>query len=199
MTLARGVIQRLSPKNTALLICDMQEQFRNIISFFPSILEVSRRMLEGATLLNVPVLATEQYPRGLGHTVPELNLKKFDVPVFEKTCFSMLKNDNLQKHMNERLSHVKNILICGIESHICVYQSVLDFLEKNYEVHVVVDASSSRSLGDRLFAFRRMEKLGALLTTSECALFELVKDSTNPKFKEIQKLIIDLAPNSGLC
>uniref|UniRef100_A0A915D2B1 Isochorismatase domain-containing protein 1 n=1 Tax=Ditylenchus dipsaci TaxID=166011 RepID=A0A915D2B1_9BILA len=193
--LARSVISRLHPSNTALLICDMQEKFRNNITHFPQITTVAKRLLDSAKLLDMKVFATEQYPKGLGHTVNELELSQNNVKIFEKTRFSMCLPELLDELPSKTF---KSIILCGIEAHVCVYHTALDFLEKGYNVHVVADASSSRAAVDRFFSFRQLEKAGAVLTTSECVILGLVQDSAHPKFRAVQKLIMESAPDTGL-
>lgn len=127
---------------------------RKTIPFFPAIVEVSRRVIAGAKLLDVKTIATEQYPKGLGRLVPELGLSS-DVPIFEKTLFSMCLPST-----EEIFKPYKNVIIVcdhwsfhcfqvGIEAHVCVLQTCLDLLEKGHNVHVVVDGVASRSPVDR--------------------------------------------------
>uniref|UniRef100_A0A914CAE3 Isochorismatase domain-containing protein 1 n=1 Tax=Acrobeloides nanus TaxID=290746 RepID=A0A914CAE3_9BILA len=194
MCAARSVFTRIRPGQSAFLICDIQEKFRNQIKYYPEIVKVSRRLIDGAKILDMKVLATEQYPKGLGHLVPELGIQEYNIPVYEKTKFSMCIPD-LTKELT---SDIKSIVLCGIEAHVCIFHTTLDLLDKGYAVHVVVDAVSSRSMTDRIFAFKQLERAGAILTTSECVLLGLVGGSDHPKFKEIQKLIIESAPDTGL-
>ncbi|CAD5218963.1 unnamed protein product [Bursaphelenchus okinawaensis] len=194
MSAPRALLQKLRPAETALFLCDLQEKFRPSIQYFPQIVQVARRLTEGAHILDMQILATEQYPKGLGKTVAELDVEKFGIKPVDKTKFSMCVPP-----LTEQLqSGVKSIVICGIEAHVCVYQSVLDFLAKDYQVHVVVDATSSRALPDRFYAFKQMERAGAILTTSECVLLSLVGGSDHPKFKQVQGLIKESAPDTGL-
>ncbi|CAL1540894.1 unnamed protein product [Lymnaea stagnalis] len=181
-------------KNAALFICDMQEKFRPTIQYFPQILTVAERLLKGAQTLDMPVIVTEQYPKGLGHTVPELDVSQHKV--VSKTSFSMIV-PGVEAEL-QKLNDVKSIILCGIEAHACVQQTVFDLVEKNYDVHVIVDACSSRNLADRMFAFERMKSAGAHLTTSESILLGLVRDAAHPKFKQIQQIIMEPSPESGL-
>ncbi|KAI6215999.1 Marb-1 [Aphelenchoides besseyi] len=203
MNVSRAILQRIRPNDTALLVCDLQEKFRNSILHFPEIVSVAKRMIDAATLLDMQILATEQYPKGLGNLVPELGLKELKTPVFDKTVFSMCI-PNLTQQLRP---NTKSILICGIEGHVCVLQSVLDFLDKGYAVQVVVDATSSRAAPDRFFwlqlirtsnCCRQMERAGAVLTTSECAILGLCGGSDHPKFRQIQGIIKQSAPETGL-
>lgn len=189
----RGV-GRLAAQSSALFLCDMQEKFRRTIQFYPQVIEVARRLLEAAKVLQLPVVVTEQYPKGLGHTVAELNVGKF--PTFPKTQFSMLIPD-VENHLKS-LPEVKSVILCGLETQACVLQTVFDLVERDYDVHVVADAVSSRSMVDRMFALERIKDAGGFVTTSESVLLMLCKDAANPHFKEIQKLINEPAPDSGL-
>ncbi|KAI6189039.1 Marb-1 [Aphelenchoides besseyi] len=194
MSVSRAILQRIRPNDTALLVCDLQEKFRNSILYFPQIVSVAKRLIDAATLLDMQILATEQYPKGLGNLVSELGLKELNTPVFNKTIFSMCI-PNLTQQLRP---NTKSILICGIEGHVCVLQSVLDFLDKGYAVQVVVDATSSRAAPDRFFGFKQMERAGAVLTTSECAILGLCGGSDHPKFRQIQGIIKQSAPETGL-
>uniref|UniRef100_A0A8R1TY44 Isochorismatase domain-containing protein 1 n=1 Tax=Onchocerca volvulus TaxID=6282 RepID=A0A8R1TY44_ONCVO len=192
MAVARA-FSRLSPPNSVLLICDMQEKFRSSVKYFEEIVQISKRLIVAAKLLDVKIIATEQYPKGLGPTVPELDLNKYNVSIFEKKRFSMCIPPVI-----EELNLYKSVILCGIETHVCVLQTALDILEKGIAVHVVADAVSSRSQVDRMFGLRQMEVAGAVLTTSESAILGLLGGADHPKFREVQKTIIELAPDTGL-
>ncbi|XP_041366504.1 isochorismatase domain-containing protein 2-like [Gigantopelta aegis] len=181
-------------KNSALFLCDMQDGFRKTIQYYPQIIAVSGRMLNAANILDMPVVVTEQYPKGLGHTVSELDVSQ--VKVFPKTKFSMLVPD-VEQHIS-KMKDLKSIVLCGIETQACIQQTVLDLLDRGFDVHVIVDACSSRSLVDRMYAYQRISNAGAYLTTSESMLLSLTGDSSHPKFKQIQKIFWDVAPDSAL-
>ncbi|KAM3717065.1 Heat shock protein [Dirofilaria immitis] len=191
MSVVRAV--RLSSLNSVLLICDIQEKFRSSIKCFNEIVQISKRLIVAAKLLDMKIIATEQYPKGLGHTVSELDLNTYNIPVFEKKKFSMCIPS-----VAEELESSKSVILCGIETHVCVLHTALDMLEKGIAVHVVVDAVSSRSQVDRMFGLRQMEVAGAVLTTSECVILGLLGGADHPKFREVQKTIIELAPDTGL-
>ncbi|EJW88124.1 isochorismatase [Wuchereria bancrofti] len=184
---------RLSPLNSALLICDIQEKFRPSVKYFEEIVQVSKRLIVAAKLLDMKIIATEQYPKGLGHTVSELDLNKHNIPVFEKKRFSMCIPS-----VTKALESSQSVILCGLETHVCVLHTALDMLEKGIAVHVVADAVSSRSQTDRMFGLRQMEVAGAILTTSECAILGLLGDADHPKFRDVQKTILELAPDTGL-
>ncbi|MEE6483202.1 hypothetical protein FKM82_013466 [Ascaphus truei] len=147
-----------------------------------------------AKTLEIPVIVTEQYPKGLGPTVPELGadgLKKYS-----KTCFSMLTPE-VEGEL-QSIPDLHSVILCGIETQACIMSTTLDLLDKGLDVHVVADACSSRSQVDRLIALSRMRQSGAFLTTSEGVILQLLRDAAHPKFKEVQKIIKEPAPDSGL-
>lgn len=190
-------VGKLVQKNTAFFLCDIQEKFRPSIKYFSEIVVVAQRLLKAAKILGVPVVATEQYPKGLGKTIPELAEILDENPnarIFEKTCFSM----SSQEVLSSLLPSVDTVVLFGIEAHVCVQQTALDLLERGYDVHLIADSSSSRSMTDRMLAFDRIRQAGGFITTSESALFMLLEDARHPNFKEIQKLIMESAPYQGL-
>lgn len=175
-----------------------QEKFASSIKYFPEIVSISSRVLGAARLLDVPVVVTEQYPKGLGRTAAQLGLAEFpDIKPIEKTQFSMVTSDVLNL-MKDKHPQVKSVILCGIEAHVCVQGTCLELLDKGYDVHVVADGVSSRTQIDRKFALDRMKRAGAFVTTSESVILGLVGDSAHPKFKEVQKLILQSAPDTGL-
>ncbi|XP_075393209.1 isochorismatase domain-containing protein 2 [Tenrec ecaudatus] len=193
MAVARAGLGRVLPSSSILFLCDMQEKFRHSIAYFPEIVSVAARMLKVARLLEVPVVLTEQYPQGLGPTVPELGAN--GIRPLPKTCFSMVPA--LRQELDAR-AQLRSVLLCGIEAQACILNTALDLLDRGLQVHVVVDACSSRSQVDRLVALSRMRQSGAFLTTSEGLILQLVGDAAHPQFKEIQKIIKEPAPDSGL-
>ncbi|KAK8751136.1 hypothetical protein OTU49_013120, partial [Cherax quadricarinatus] len=183
------------PRNTCLFLCDMQEKFRSSVQFFPQIVEISNRLLKAFKLLDLPVVCTEQYPKGLGSTVAELEVRENNVPIFDKTKFSMCLPP-IQEIIKDK--EIKSVILCGIEAHVCVQQTALDLLESGLDVHLVVDACSSRSMVDRMYAFERVRDSGAFLTTSESVILGLAGGSSHPMFKQLQKIIWESAPDTGL-
>lgn len=192
--MATKKLGRLCERSTSLLLCDMQEKFAGNIVYYPEIISVAKRMSELAKIMSIPTYVTEQYPKGLGPTVKDLgdlsHAKKF-----EKTCFSMVPSI---QHGLEKNKDIKSMILCGIETQACILRTTADLLERDYEVHVVADAVSSRSQTDRLFALSTMRQMGAYITTSETVLLQLLGDAKHPKFREAQKLIMTSAPDSGL-
>ncbi|XP_046857650.1 isochorismatase domain-containing protein 2-like [Xenia sp. Carnegie-2017] len=187
-------VGKLASKTTAFFLCDIQEKFRESIRYFPEIIQVAKRLVETAKIMGIPVIATEQYPKGLGNTVKEIDMS--EIKAYPKTVFSMVIPE-VEKKLQE-LSDVKSVVLFGIEAHVCVQQTALDLLERNYDVHIVADGVSARSMTDRLFSFERLRDSGAFVTTSESVMFALLGDAKHPNFKEVQKLVKTSAPDSGL-
>ena len=181
---------KLDPKRAALVVIDIQEAFRKAIPEFGDVARASGVLIEGAKAVGIPIVVTEQYPKGLGHTAPEVaeHLPEGVTPI-EKMCFSAPEAEGFD------LSGRDQALVCGIETHVCVNQSVLDLLDEGVEVHVARDAVGSRSEDNWELGLHKVEQAGAVLTSVETALFELVRQSGTDEFKRVQKLILEYAPN----
>ncbi|XP_064799636.1 isochorismatase domain-containing protein 1 isoform X1 [Oncorhynchus masou masou] len=189
------VLGNLIPATTVFFCCDMQERFRPAIKYFGDIISVGQRLLQGARILGIPVIVSEQYPKGLGSTVQEMDLTGARL-VFPKTKFSMVLPE--AEAALADLPGVRSVVLFGVETHVCIQQTALDLLARGFEVHMVADSTSSRSMMDRMFALERMARTGIIVTTSESVLLQLVGDKEHPKFKEIQNIIKASAPESGL-
>merc|ERR1712083_881023 len=149
--------------------------------------------------MDVPVLATEQYPKGLGPTVPELGLAEANIKPYSKTCFSMAAVPDLMQELKEKKPDVKSGILCGIETHACIYHTTLDLIaDHDLDVHVVVDCCSSRSLVDRKYAFEALKEAEAYLSTSERIILGLAPDAAHPKFRQLQKIVMTSADDTGL-
>jgi nicotinamidase-related amidase len=175
---------KLDRERTALVVVDVQEAFRKAIPDFDRIAEASATLVEGADALGLPIVVTEQYPKGLGSTVPEVaeHLPDSVRPV-EKVRFSAAEADGFD------LGGRGQALVCGIEAHVCVNQTVLDLVDKGVEVHVAGDAVGSRTAENRELGLHKAERAGAVLTSVETALFELLGGSDAPEFKRVQELV----------
>ncbi len=171
----------LARDQAALVIVDVQEGFRGYDSF-EQVAGACATLLQAARILDVPVLVSEQYPRGLGATAPEVGLQ--DEPRVEKTVFSAARADGFD------LGGRGQAIVCGIEAHVCVSQTVHDLLDAGVEVHVPADAVGSRHDVDYQRGLERMERAGAVVSTVEAALFELLERAGTPEFKAVQKLIV---------
>ena len=180
----------MSRHDTALLVVDVQEKLLPLIPGQAPMVWNVRRLIDGAKLLGLPVLATEQYPKGLGHTPPELAQRLGTIP--EKLTFSCGECGELFEGLPERGVH--RVLVCGIETHVCVQQTVFDLLAAGLRVYVAADAVAARGQIDHDTALRRMDSAGATLTTTEAALFEWCATAAAPEFKEISKLVQETGP-----
>ncbi|HEX8847692.1 MAG TPA: isochorismatase family protein [Pyrinomonadaceae bacterium] len=178
----------LDAAQTALVIIDMQESFRSVISDFAETAARIALVAHAAQLLNLPVIVTEQYPRGLGHTANEIKaVLPADYSFIEKTAFSSCGARSFEARLEEaRAAHV---IVCGIEAHICVNQTTHDLLERGYRVHLLTDCITARAQHNKQTAFAKMQQSGALPSSTEMALFELLRDAKHEQFKAIQKLI----------
>ena len=136
----------------------------------------------------MPIIVTEQYPKAFGHIVSEFKDVEQYV-VCEKTMFTMWTPEVKEK-MKSEFPHIENILMVGIETQACIMATTFDLLEENYDVHLLANCVSSRSQTDRLGGLKRMEKVGAYLTTAEAVLFQLLGDAKHPKFREASKFIV---------
>jgi nicotinamidase-related amidase len=165
----------------ALIVVDVQEGFRPY-EVFTRVAESCAKLVQAARILEVPRLVSEQYPKGLGHTAPEVGLK--DERRIEKTVFSAARADGFDLQGRDQA------IVCGIETHVCVSQTVHDLLEQGIEVHVPADAVGSRHDIDYNRGLERMERAGAVVGTVEAALFELLERAGTPEFKAVQGLIL---------
>ena len=171
----------LERSRAALVVVDVQEAFRAYDSF-AGVASSCAKLLAGARILGLPRLVSEQYPKGLGSTAPELGLE--DERLIEKTVFSAARAQGFD------LAGREQAIVCGIETHVCVSQTVHDLLEQGVEVHVPADAVGSRHALDYERGLERLERAGAVVSTVEAALFELLERAGTPEFKAVQKLIL---------
>ena len=178
---------KLARDRAALVVVDVQEAFRPAVLDFERVAENAAKLVHGARVLGIPVIVTEQYPKGLGTTVPELADELDGITPIEKVCFSAGDSDRFNEQLAE--SGRDQVLLCGIESHVCVNQTADDLLGRGLEVHVARDAVSSRTEENRELGLHKMERAGAVVTSVETALFELLGAAGTPEFKEIQSLV----------
>jgi nicotinamidase-related amidase len=171
----------LERDRAALVVVDVQEGFRPYDSF-AGVAASCAKLIAAARLLGVPALVSEQYPKGLGHSAPELGLQ--DEPRIEKSVFSAARADGFDLQGRDQA------IVCGIEAHVCVSQTAHDLLGKGVEVHLPADAVGSRHAIDYERGLERLERAGAVVGTVEAALFELLERAGTPEFKSVQKLII---------
>jgi nicotinamidase-related amidase len=174
----------MSRGDTALLVVDVQEKLLPAIAEGRRVVWNVRRLIDGAKILGLPVIANEQYPQGLGATVGELAQRLETVAT--KLTFSCGGCPELFEDLQSRGIH--KILVCGTESHVCVQQTVMDLLADGWRVYLAVDAVGSRFEIDRDVALRRMDSAGATLTTTEAALFEWCEVAGTAEFKQVSQL-----------
>jgi nicotinamidase-related amidase len=175
--------KRLLDRDRAtLLVVDVQESFRPVIHRFDHMAGQVAKLVQGAEAVGVPVLVTEQYPKGLGPTVPEV-AEHLDVSPIAKVCFAATDAEGFD------LKGRDQVLICGIEAHICVSQTAHALIDQGVEVHVAADACSSRTQEDRSTGLLKMTSAGAIPSSVETALFELLGEAGGEEFKTIQALV----------
>ncbi len=179
--------KRLSPKVNALLIIDMQEKIIKPIYSKDSIIKNIKKLIKAYEILEENIIISEQNPLKLGATIPEL-LPKGGFKKIEKMDFSLGNIKEFSKELKNK--KITNLIVCGIETHICIQQTVLDCLQKGFEVILISDAISSRNRIDHEIALQRMTKEGAILATTESIIFELCKTADREEFKEIRNIVI---------
>jgi nicotinamidase-related amidase len=168
----------------ALIVIDIQEAFRKGVTNFEEVARNSGILVEAAHEVGLPIVVTEQYPQGLGATVEEVASRLPDgIKPISKVAFSAARADGFG------LEGRSQAVVCGIETHVCVSHTVLDLLEDGVEVHVVTDAVGSRAEANRELGLRKAERAGAILTSVETVLFELVREAGTPEFKKLQGLV----------
>ena len=177
---------KLDRSRAALVVIDVQEAFRPAVLDFEQVARNVARLVRGAGLLGLPTLVTEQYPKGLGRTATEV-AEHLDVTPIEKTAFSALEADGFPAALHG--AGRDQVLLCGIEAHVCVNQTAQDLIADGVEVHVAQDAVTSRTAENRALGLHRMERSGAVATSVETALFELLRTASAPEFREVQALI----------
>lgn len=179
---------QLNLEDSLVLIIDVQEKLLNAVFNKEQVEKKSAIVAEAATILGIPVVVTEQYPKGLGNTISAVkDALAEDTEVFEKTAFSALNNEEILEAIKKH--NKKQILIFGIETHICVSQTTAALRELGYEVSVIKDACGSRAEEEYLAGLERMKDNGAYIITTEIALFEWLKGAKHPNFKAVQALI----------
>lgn len=180
----------MASRDTALLVVDVQGKLITLVPGHQRIIWNIGRLIDAAQTLDVAVLATEQYPQGLGPTVPELAAKLG--PISSKTAFSCGECGSLFTELLQRGVH--KLLLVGIEAHVCVQQTAFDAMAAGFRVYLAVDAIGSRFDIDCQTALRRMDSAGATLTTTEAAMFEWCEKAGTPQFKAISQLVRQSPP-----
>lgn len=172
----------LDANNTTILCIDIQDKLVKMLSDGEAIKNNVIKLMKMASILDVDTIITEQYPQGLGSTIDEIkNIKKFEI--IEKTSFSVTRAENFPQIKSD------NVVIFGIETHICVYQSALDLLDEGKKVYLLTDCSSSRDAFNHNTAIVALKQQGVIPVSFEMVLFQFLKSSKHPNFKELQALI----------
>ncbi|MFC1833395.1 hydrolase [Thermodesulfobacteriota bacterium] len=177
----------LNVEETVLVVVDFQEKLMAAIHNKEELLREAVRLVQGANVLGLPILWSEQNPKGLGPTVPELASLMTDYEPITKISFSCCGEEKFKKAFDE--IDRDQVLVAGIESHVCVYQTVVDLLDEIPMVGVVADAVSSRTPENKAIGIERCRDEGAFITSTECALFELLKAAEGDKFKQMLKVV----------
>ena len=180
-------IMRIHPDKTLALIIDYQERLMPAIKDNDTLAHNTGILLSGLDLLEIPMLVSRQYPKGLGDTIAEVREKTRKAKIFDKTTFSCWGEGAIREEITN--SGRKNIILCGIETHICCLQTAVDLLEAEYSVLMVADCLGSRKSNDKKMGLRRAAQEGAILTTYESILFELTVGKESPAFKGISQLV----------
>jgi nicotinamidase-related amidase len=172
--------------NTVLLVIDIQGKLASLMHEKEHLYDNASRMVRAAEVLGIKVICTEQYPNGLGPTVPEI-AEHLNVEAIEKLAFSCCGEEAFVTALKQ--TGRTQVLLVGIETHICVYQTAMDLLSGGYEVYVVTDAVSSRTESNRDLGLQRMRDAGAVMTSVEMALFEMLKIAKGDQFKQIARIV----------
>ena len=173
--------------NCSLVIVDIQGKLAQIMYEKELLFKNVQILIRATKILNIPILWCQQVPESLGQTIPEIKELLSDIEPINKSSFSCCRDEQFINRIRD--FNVNQVLICGIETHICVYQTAIDLLSKGYYVNIIADAVSSRTLNNKKIALNRMAVEGIKISSVEMALFELLKTAKHPNFKEIAKLI----------
>ena len=177
----------LDVTNTVLIVVDIQEKLSRIMYERENLISNLEKLINGIQVLEVPIIVTEQYPQGLGPTIQEIASLLANIQRLPKISFSCYGDERFLREF-ESLNR-KQVLVCGIESHVCVYQTVYDLINAGYETHAIMDAVSSRTAENRQIGFDMMKHTGAWLTSTEAVLFELLRVAEGEKFKKISQIV----------
>lgn len=177
----------ITTEDTALVLIDVQDKLAQAMHNKDALFENLKRMVKGAQILGVPILWAEQNPDGLGPTIPEIAALLPNQNPVSKLSFSCCGNEHFMKDL--KAVDRKNMLVVGIETHVCVYQTAVDLINRHYDVQVVTDAVASRTPENKHIGLQKCKEAGAGLTSTETVLFELLKEAGGSRFKEISRLV----------
>lgn len=172
---------------SCLIVVDVQGKLAQLMDNRESLFANIEILIKTAQILDIPIIRCEQNPKALGPTIPQLDELMTQNPPVEKFSFSCLGDQKFTTQF-KALSR-KQVILCGIEAHVCIYQTAMNLLDRDYQVSLIADAISSRNPKNKKIAIGRLDSEGAFISSTEMILFELLKTAKHPKFKEIAKLI----------
>jgi nicotinamidase-related amidase len=184
---AKSKTSRMVRSKAALAVIDIQERLLPTIFESERVVRNTVRLIKGARVLGIPVLVTEQYKKGLGATTQAVAVEIADLPLMEKIAFSACGAAGFERALKKK--KISDVILCGIEAHVCVSQTCLDLLENGFRVFVVVDAMSSRTTENHFIAVERMRDAGGIVVSTEMVLFELLEKAGTEQFKQILTLV----------
>lgn len=176
----------LDKEKTALLVIDIQEKLVPVVQNSDALFANANKLIKGFEVLKLPIIVTEQYPKGLGNTCKEIELPTA-TNVIEKISFSCLLSSEVNNQLQEK--KITTLILCGAEAHICVFKTALNAIQLGYEVHVVADAISSRTQENKAIAIERLKQSGVFVASTEMILFQLIDEAGTETFKTISKII----------
>ena len=178
-----GILKR---DEVAFVLVDIQEKFVPVIHNIETVIDNANRLVRGASILKIPLIVTEQYPKGLGRTVDDIGLDE-EQEIIEKVSFDCFGCDGFTRKLEEL--KVSSLVIFGIEAHVCVLKTALEAVARNYEAHVVADAVSSRTEENKILALERLRQSSVFIVSTEMLLFQLMDRAGTDEFKAISRLI----------
>jgi nicotinamidase-related amidase len=178
---------RIIKENTAAIVIDIQERLFPHMYESEKLLQNCQKLIDGLHVLTIPIIATQQYTKGLGPTLPSVSIRFFEFSFIEKMSFSCFDEPIVREHLNSLNRSI--IILFGIEAHVCVMQTCIDLIENGYKPVIVEDCVSSRNINDKKISIERMRQEGALVTTYESLLFELTRFAGNEVFKRISGIV----------
>ena len=176
----------LQGNKTAFVLIDVQEKFMPVIDGIDRVISNSNMLIKASEILKIPLVVTEQYPKGLGKTIDEIKLPGKQ-KIISKVCFSCFGSDEFEQEL-EKLDP-ENLVLFGIESHVCVLRTALDALERGFSVHIAADAVSSRNPENSKLALERMRQAGAFISPAETIVFQLIDAAGTEEFRKISELV----------
>lgn len=173
----------LDPARAVLVVIDIQEKLHRAIEGKDNITKSAVKTIKLAKVFDLPIIATEQYPKGLGETIPEIKAELEGIEFIPKLEYSAFDQESFRKQLEE--TGRDQIMLIGIEAHICILQTALDVLETGKQVHLIVDSTGSRDNWSKKFGMKRIKQAGGFLSTNEMAAYELMRKAKTPEFKEV--------------